>query len=231
MVDIVAAMDQPRTIPLDFARLPADDMRRRADDFLRTMQRRRSVREFSDAPIPLDVVRQAILAAGAAPSGAHMQPWTFVLVTDPAKKREIRLAAEAEERETYDHRMSDEWRAALAPLGTDWEKPFIERAPALVVVFRQDWGTHPDGARRKHYYVQESCGIAVGFLIAALHHAGLATLTHTPSPMGFLARILGRPDNERPYLLLPVGYPAEGCRVPDLARKDLGEILVEFAPD
>lgn len=230
MVDIVAPMDEHRTIPLDFARQPPDGMRSRADDFLRTMQRRRSVREFSSEPIPLDVVRAAILAAGTAPSGAHMQPWTFALVTDPAKKREIRIAAEAEERETYDHRMSDEWRAALAPLGTDWEKPFLELAPALIVVFRQDWGPIPDGARRKHYYVQESCGIAVGFLIAALHHAGLATLTHTPSPMGFLAKILGRPEHERPYLLLPVGYPADGCRVPDLERKPLADILVEIAP-
>lgn len=223
-------MEAPRTVPLDFARFGPDDMRRRADQFLQTMQRRRSVREFSDAPIPLDVVRAAILAAGTAPSGAHMQPWTFALVTDPALRREIRRAAEAEERETYDHRMSDEWRAALAPLGTDWEKPFLEHAPALIVAFRQDWGLQPDGARRKHYYVQESCGIAVGILIAALHHAGLATLTHTPSPMGFLARILGRPEHERPFLLLPVGYPADGCRVPDLERKPLGEILVEFAP-
>lgn len=223
-------MQAPRTIPLDFARADADAMRRRADDFLATMQRRRSVREFSAEPIPLDVVRTAILAAGTAPSGAHMQPWTFVLVTDPAKKREIRRAAEAEERETYDHRMSDEWRAALAPLGTTWEKPFLEHAPALIAVFRQDWGAQPDGARRKHYYVQESCGLAVGILIAALHHAGLATLTHTPSPMGFLARLLGRPDNERPFLLLPVGYPADGCRVPALERKPLAEILVEFAP-
>lgn len=205
-------------------------MRTRARELLRLAERRRSVREFSPEPIPLDVVRDAILTAGTAPSGAHMQPWTFALVTDPAKKREIRLAAEAEERDTYDHRMSDEWRSALAPLGTTWEKPFLEVAPALIVVFRQDWGVRPDGSRRKHYYVQESCGIAVGMLIAALHHAGLATLTHTPSPMGFLAKILGRPEHERPYLLLPVGYPAEGCRVPDLRRKSLAELLVEFAP-
>lgn len=205
-------------------------MRTRAREQLRLAERRRSVREFSPEPIPLDVVRDAILTAGTAPSGAHMQPWTFALVTDPAKKREIRLAAEAEERDTYDHRMSAEWRSALAPLGTTWEKPFLEVAPALIVVLRQDWGVRPDGSRRKHYYVQESCGIAVGMLIAALHHAGLATLTHTPSPMGFLAKLLGRPEHERPYLLLPVGYPAEGCRVPDLRRKPLAEILVEFAP-
>lgn len=221
---------EPRTRPLAFQRLPEPDMRRRADDFLRTMQARRSVREFSSEPIPLDLVRAAIRAAGTAPSGAHMQPWTFVLVTDPVVKREIRRAAEAEERETYEHRMSDEWRAALAPLGTTADKPFLEHAPALVVVFRQDWGRRDDGERRKHYYVQESVGIAVGFLIAALHHAGLATLTHTPSPMAFLASLLGRPDNERAFVLLPVGYPAPGCRVPDLGRKPLPEILVEFAP-
>jgi iodotyrosine deiodinase len=227
---VVGVTRPPVTVPLAFERLDEPTMCARAGAFLATMQRRRSVRAFLPDPIPLDVVRTAIAAAGTAPSGAHMQPWTFVLVTDPAKKREIRLAAEAEERETYDHRMGDEWRAALAPLGTTWHKPFLERAPALIVVFRQDWGVSPDGARRKHYYVQESVGIAAGILIAALNHAGLATLTHTPSPMAFLARILGRPDNERPYLLLPVGYPADGCRVPDLRRKPLADLLVEFAP-
>lgn len=221
--------DLPQTRPLAFARHPEADMRRRGDEFLACMSARRSVREFSPEPIPLEVVRAAIRAAGTAPSGAHMQPWTFALVTDPAKKREIRLAAEAEERETYDHRMSDEWRAALAPLGTTWEKPFLELAPALIVVFRQDWAPTEGGGRRKHYYVQESVGIAVGLLIAALHHAGLGTLTHTPSPMAFLARLLGRPEHERPFVLLPVGYPAPGCQVPDLERKPLAEILVEFA--
>jgi len=215
------------TIPLAFERLAVAEMQARAAAFLATMQRRRSVRAFSSDPIPLDVVRAAIQAAGTAPSGAHMQPWTFVLVTDPALKHEIQAAAEAEERETYDHRMSDEWRAALAPLGTDWHKPFLADAPALIVVFRQDHARLPDGARRKHYYVQESVGIALGFLIAALHHAGLATLTHTPSPMAFLAHLLGRPANEKPFILLPVGYPAADCEVPDLARKPLAEILVE----
>ncbi|MBK7829692.1 nitroreductase family protein [Nannocystis sp.] len=206
-------------------------MRARAAAFLATMDRRRSVRNFAADAVPLDVVRAAIQAAGTAPSGAHMQPWTFVLVTDPELKRQIRAAAEAEERETYEHRMSDEWRAALAPLGTDWHKPFLETAPALIVVFRQDYGVGPDGARRKHYYVQESCGIALGLLIAALHHAGLATLTHTPSPMGFLAELLGRPANERAFVLLPVGYPAADCEVPELARKPLAEILVEEPGD
>lgn len=215
------------TVPLGFERLDEATMRARAAAFLATMQRRRSVRSFAPDPIPLDVVRVAIAAAGTAPSGAHMQPWTFVLVTDPALKREIRAAAEAEERETYDHRMSDEWRAALAPLGTDWHKPFLEAAPALIVLFRQDFGRDPDGARRKHYYVQESCGIALGILISALHHAGLATLTHTPSPMAFLTALLGRPGNEKPFVLLPIGYPAADCEVPELTRKPLAELLIE----
>ena len=215
------------TIPLAFQRRDEPTMRADAAAFLATMQRRRSVRSFAPDPVPLDVVRTAIQAAGTAPSGAHMQPWTFVLVTAPALKRQIREAAEAEERETYEHRMSDEWRAALAPLGTDWHKPFLETAPALIVLFRQDHGVGPDGSRRKHYYVQESCGIALGLLIAALHHAGLATLTHTPSPMAFLARLLARPAHEKPFILLPVGYPAADCEVPELARKPLAEILVE----
>lgn len=217
----------PTTVPLGFERLDESTMRARVAAFLASMQRRRSVRAFAPDPIPLDVVRAAITAAGTAPSGAHMQPWTFVLVTDPRLKLQIREAAEAEERETYHHRMSDEWRAALAPLGTDWRKPFLETAPALIVLFRQDYGLHADGTRRKHYYVQESCGIALGFLIAALHVAGLATLTHTPSPMAFLARLLGRPAHEKPFILLPIGYPAADCEVPDLTRKPLAEIMVE----
>ena len=202
-------------------------MRERAHQFFELLNQRRSVREFSDEPIPLDVVRTAIHTAGTAPSGAHKQPWRFVLVTDREIKRAIRLAAEAEERETYDHRMSDEWRAALAPLGTDADKPYLDYVPAIIVVFRVDYDLAPDGERSKNYYVQESCGIALGMLIAALHNAGLATLTHTPSPMNFLAKILERPKNERAFMLLPVGYPAPGCRVPDLARKPLDEILIE----
>ena len=185
------------------------------------------MRSFSSEPIPDGVLDECLLAAGSAPSGANLQPWTFVVVRDPERKRRIRVAAEAEERRTYDERMTPEWRAALAPLGTDWRKPFLETAPALIVVFRQTWGRVEEG-RRTHYYTQESVGIATGFLIAALHHAGLATLTHTPSPMGFLAEICERPPNEKPYLLLPVGYPAPGCDVPDLARKSLGEIRVEL---
>ncbi len=215
------------TIPLAFERLDEAQMRANADAFFHSMARRRSVRQFSAEPIPLDVVRRCIHTAGQAPSGAHKQPWQFVLVSDPALKHEIRMAAEAEERETYDHRMSDEWRAALAPIGTNADKPFLTLCPALIVMFRCDYELRPDGERRKNYYVQESCGIALGLLIAALHQAGLATLTHTPSPMLFLAKLLERPANERPFILLPIGYPAADCRVPDFDRKPLAEILTE----
>ena len=216
------------TVPLDFQRLTPDEMRERAEHVYARMNARRSVRQFSSDPVPLDVVRRAVLAAGTAPSGAHKQPWRFVIVRDPELKSRIRAAAEAEERETYERRMSEEWRAALAPLGTDADKPYLEIVPLLIVMFRCDYELLPDGERRKNYYVQESCGIALGMLIAALHEVGLATLTHTPSPMNFLAQILERPKNERPFMLLPVGYPAPGCEVPDLARKPLDEILVEI---
>jgi nitroreductase len=216
-----------QTIPYVFERLDPETMRARAQELFQRLQSRRSCRFFSSDPVPLDVVRTAIHTASQAPSGAHKQPWTFVLVTSPDLKRQIRIAAEAEERETYEHRMSAEWRAALAPLGTGWEKPFLETAPALVVIFRQDWERTADGGRRKNYYVQESVGIAAGYLIAALHHAGLATLTHTPSPMGFLSEILERPANERPFLLVPVGWPSPDCVVPVLERKPLAQILVE----
>ncbi len=216
------------TVPLDYIARSEDEMRARAREFRELLDRRRSVREFSDRPVPLEVLRDAIRTAGTAPSGAHMQPWHFALVTDPSIKKQIREAAEAEERETYANRMSEEWRKALAPLGTDANKPFLETVPALIVVFRVDYAFDESGDRTKHYYVQESVGIATGMLIAALHNAGLATLTHTPSPMHFLGRILERPKNERAYLLLPVGYPAENCRVPDLARKPLDAICTEF---
>jgi nitroreductase len=192
------------------------------------MNRRRSIRSFSSDPIPLDIVRTAIRAAGTAPSGAHKQPWRFVMITDPAIKHEIRLAAEAEERETYEHRMSDEWRAALAPLGTDADKSYLDVVPVIIVMFRLDYDLRADGSRIKNYYVQESCGIALGMLIAALHEAGLASLTPPPSPMNFLAKILARPTNERPFMLLPVGYPRAACRVPHIARKPLDDILVEL---
>jgi nitroreductase len=199
-------------------------MRRRAHDFFALMDRRRSVREFSDRPIPEGVVEDCIRTAGTAPSGAHKQPWHFVAVRDPSLKREIRIAAEKEEREFYGGRAPDDWLTALEPLGTDASKPFLEIAPCLIVIFARRYGEDEAGSREKHYYVQESVGIATGFLIAALHSAGLVTLTHTPSPMGFLNSVLGRPKNERPFLLLVTGYPAEDARVPDLVRKPLEEI-------
>lgn len=219
--------DNDGLVPLNFERLQEATMRTRAQEFRSRMETRRSVRFFSDEPVPLDVVHEAIQTAGTAPSGAHKQPWQFVVVTDPAVKAEIRRAAELEEKETYAHRMSDEWREALRPIGTSWEKPFLEIVPVIVVVFRRDYDLADDGSRRKNYYVQESVGLATGMLIAALHNAGLATLTHTPSPMNFLSRILNRPRNEKPYLVLPVGYPREDCVVPDFDRKPLAQIMTE----
>jgi nitroreductase len=176
--------------------------------------------------VPYELVENAIATAGTAPSGAHQQPWTFVVVSDPDVKRRLRAAAEEEERRSYEGRMPADWLEALRPLGTDWRKPHVEDAPYVIVVFEQTYGIRPDGSKMKHYYVRESVGIAVGLLLASLHRAGLATLTHTPSPMGFLREILGRPANERAYVLVPVGYPAEGCEVPDLERKPLDAILV-----
>jgi iodotyrosine deiodinase len=217
---------EPRFVPLAFERLPADEQIERSRRFLARMRTRRTVRHFSREPVPFELVENAIATAGTAPSGAHQQPWTFVVVSDPETKRRVREAAEAEERRSYEGRMPDEWLEALRPLGTDWRKGHIEDAPHVVVVFEQAFGIRADGSRVKHYYVKESVGIAVGLLLASLHEAGLATLTHTPSPMGFLRRILGRPDNERPYVLVPVGYPQPDCAVPDLERKPLDEILV-----
>jgi nitroreductase len=219
-------------ITLDFARLSPDEQIARSRAFLERMRTRRSVRDFSPEPVPFELVENAVAAAATAPSGAHQQPWTFVVVSNPAIKRQIRLAAEAEEKESYERRMSAEWLEALAPLGTDWRKPHLEDAPYLIVVFRQAYGvvTGADGVptRIKHYYTEESVGIAVGVLLCSLHHAGLATLTHTPSPMGFLAEILQRPPNERAYVVIPVGYPAPGARVPDLRRKPVEEVLIRF---
>jgi nitroreductase len=191
-----------------------DEMRRRVVEFHAEIRRRRSVRDFSPRPVPRDIIEQAVRAAGTAPSGANMQPWHFVAVMDPELKRRIREGAEEEERAFYHGRAPREWLDALAPLGTDEHKPFLEIAPCVIVVFALSYGVLPDGRKVKNYYVQESVGIAVGLLIAALHHAGLATLTHTPSPMAFLNEILGRPANERPYLILITGYPAAGARVP-----------------
>jgi len=217
---------EPRFVPLGYERPRESEQLAASRAFLERMRRRRTVRHFSRDPVPFELVENAIATAGTAPSGAHQQPWTFVVVSDPALKRRIRIAAEEEERRSYESRMPDDWLEALRPLGTDWRKPHLEDAPYLVAVFEQAYGVDPDGSKVKHYYVRESVGIAVGLLLASLHEAGLATLTHTPSPMGFLREILERPENERPYVLVPVGYPADGCLVPDLERKPLGEILV-----
>jgi len=221
-----SAVEEPRFVELEFERISEDDQLARSREFLESMRRRRTVRDFSSEPVPYELVRNAIEVAATAPSGAHQQPWTFVVVSDPDVKRAIRRAAEEEERRSYESRMPDEWLEALRPLGTDWRKPHIEDAPLLVVVFEQAYGVTPDGTKVKHYYVRESVGIAVGLLLASLHQAGLASLTHTPSPMAFLREILGRPANERPYVLVPVGYPADGCSVPDLPRKPLDQVLI-----
>ncbi len=198
----------------------------RAQQFQALMQRRRSVRDFSDQPVPRSLIELAIQTASSAPSGAHRQPWRFVAVSSPETKRAIREAAEAEEQESYEGRMPEPWRAALAPLGTDWHKPFLETVPWLVVLFEETSGIDADGNPRKNYYVKESCGIAAGIFIAALHNMGLATLTHTPSPMKFLSRILGRPNNERPFIVFPVGFPTDDALVPDLQRKTLDEVAI-----
>lgn len=216
-------------VPLTFRRVPGDEQLRASRAFFERMRERRTVRAFSPEPVPYATIEWAIRTAGTAPSGANQQPWRFVVVTDPEIKRRIREAAEQEERENYERRFPQDWLEAIAPLGTDWHKEFLEIAPVLIVIFRIDYGL--EGKRKiKHYYVNESVGIATGFLLAALHLSGLATLTHTPSPMGFLARILDRPPNERPYLLIPAGYPAEGATVPEIAKKALEEILVRFPP-
>jgi nitroreductase len=218
---------EPRLVPLAHTP-PADDaeLLARARAFHALMDRRRTTRHFARTPVPREAVELAIRTAGTAPSGAHQQPWTFVAVGDPALKARIREAAEREERENYGGRMPAEWLEALAPFGTDASKPHLTDAPWVVVAFRQAHGVRPDGARRTHYYTHESVGIAVGLFVAAVHQMGLVTLTHTPNPMGFLGELLGRPDHERAFLVMPVGHPAEGARVPDLARKALGEIAV-----
>jgi len=214
------------TVPLEqYREYPVAEMRERLQAFYADVARRRSVREFSDRPVPRDLIETALAAASTAPSGANLQPWHFVVVSGPATKKRIREAAEAEEREFYAHRASAEWLAALEPLGTDDRKPFLETAPYLIAVFMQKYGELPDGRKVKHYYPAESTGLATGILITALHHAGLATLTHTPSPMKFLNEILERPKSERPFLLLVVGYPAPGATVPDISRKTLEDFV------
>ncbi|HUG41817.1 MAG TPA: nitroreductase family protein [Longimicrobiales bacterium] len=208
----------------EFRERPVAEMRRRAVEIAEELRGRRTVRDFAARPVPGDIIERCLWAAGSAPSGANMQPWHFVVVSDPAMKRRIREAAEAEERDFYRNRAPREWLDALAPLGTDENKPFLEAAPYLIAIFAERYGALPDGRRVKHYYVVESVGIATGMLIVALHHAGLATLTHTPSPMEFLNEILGRPANEKPFLLLVTGYPAPEARVPEITKKPLDEI-------
>jgi iodotyrosine deiodinase len=214
-------------VPYRPVRLPLEISLRCGRSFYKSMSARRSVRQFSDEPVPREAIEQAIAAAATAPSGAHCQPWKFVVIDEPTLKLRIRVAAEQEERRSYEGgRMSDEWREALAPLGTDWRKPYLETVPYLVIVFEETQGTFPDGRPRKHYYARESVGLACGLFIAALHQMGLCTLTHTPSPMGFLRDILGRPKTERPFILFPVGYPAADAVVPDLRRKSLSEVML-----
>lgn len=220
-------MVPPRMVPLTgYDALPPERMLEEAELFLARMRRRRTVRDFSDRPVPREVIERCLLAAGTAPNGANRQPWRFVAVGAPEIKRKIREAAEEEERAFYGGRAPKDWLEALAHLGTDEHKPFLERAPWLVVIFAESWEATPDGQHVKNYYVNESVGIATGILITALHHVGLATLTHTPSPMKFLNEVLGRPDNERPFLVLVVGYPAEGATVPDIRKKPLEEIAL-----
>lgn len=215
----------PQFIPhTQYQAYPIEEMQQRAADFYADIRRRRTVRDFLDRPVPRDVIENCLRAAGTAPSGANLQPWHFVVVSDPAVKRRIRTAAEAEEREFYERRAPQEWLEALAPLGTDPNKPFLETAPYLIAIFAQSYALREDGKRVKNYYVQESVGIATGILITALHHSGLATLTHTPSPMNFLNDILERPDNERPFLLLVVGFPTDDVTVPKISKKPLDEI-------
>lgn len=213
-------------IPLSqYREYPAGEMKQRAADFYAEMRRRRTVRDFSDRPVPREIIENCLLAAGTAPSGANLQPWHFVVVSDPGVKKKIREAAEAEEREFYGGRAPDEWLETLAPLGTDEHKPFLEIAPYLIVIFAQNYGLGPAGRKIKHYYVSESVGIATGILITAIHQAGLVSLTHTPSPMNFLGEILHRPPNERAFLILVVGYPAKKATVPAITKKILDEFV------
>ena len=222
-------MDKPGHLPYRQEHLPSSEVEARAQAIYENRSRRRSVRFFSDAPVSEATIDALIAAAGSAPSGANKQPWTFCAISDPSMKARIRKAAEEEEKAFYDGRAPQAWLEDLAPIGTDWEKPFLETAPWLIVVFKQVQDVRPNGEVRKNYYVSESVGIACGLLIAAIHEAGLVTLTHTPSPMNFLAEILNRPPHEKPFLLLPVGYPSEDATVPDISRKSLEEICVKFS--
>lgn len=224
------AMSTLRTVALEREQLADAEMLSRARAFHELMDRRRSVREFSDRPVPKALIDELVRTASTAPSGAHKQPWTFCAVNDAELKRRIREAAEEEERRNYGGRMSEAWLRDLEPLGTDADKPFLETAPWLVVVFKRAYEEGPEGEKRNNYYVTESVGLATGLFLTAAHQAGLATLTHTPSPMNFLAELLERPANERAFLLIPVGHPAEECRVPDLRRKPLDQVLVHYGP-
>ena len=218
-----------KMLPLaQYREYSVEEMRQRATAFAADLARRRTVRNYSDRPVPREIIEDCVRAAGTAPSGANFQPWHFVVVSDPDIKRKIREAAEEEERQFYQQRAPDDWLEALAPLGTDEHKPFLDVAPYLIAIFAETYALQDDGNKRKNYYVQESVGIATGMLITALHHAGLVTLTHTPSPMGFLRDILQRPAHERPFLLLVVGYPSPEAKVPDITKKSLDEIATFF---
>ncbi len=218
-------MKKPKFVPLaQYSEYPAGEMQERAADFYEEIKQRRTVRDFSEKPVPKEIIKKCLLAAGTAPSGANKQPWHFAVISDPEIKKKIREAAEKEEEAFYSGRAPDEWLEALAPLGTDASKPFLERAPYLIVIFAQSHEVSEDDKTVKNYYVQESVGIATGVLITAIHHAGLVSLTHTPSPMGFLNKILKRPANERAYLILVIGYPEENTKVPDIRKKSLNEI-------
>jgi nitroreductase len=222
-------MSKPNFIPLKkYKEYPAEEMLQRSKEFNELVQKRRTVREFSDRDVPEEIIKNCILAAGSAPSGANMQPWHFVVVSDPKIKKEIRIAAEKEEHEFYNNRAPKEWLDALNKLGTDEQKPFLEKAPYLIVVFEKKFEKLRDGTKVKQYYTKESVGLATGTLINALHYSGLVSLTHTPSPMNFLNKILKRPSNEKSYLILVVGYPAKNVKVPDIKRKDLNEIASFF---
>lgn len=213
---------------INFSKISTDEMNLRSKSLLHQIQQRRSVRDFSSQNVPIEVIKNCIKTAASAPSGANKQPWHFSLVQDKKIKKEIRVAAESEEKQFYEHRASKEWLEDLNQFGTDWKKPFLETAPFLIIIFSQVFEKNADGENRKNYYVNESVGIAAGFLLAALHNAGLVTLTHTPSPMNFLAKILKRPDNERAFLLIPVGYPSKNAKVPIISKKPFSKIYTKI---
>lgn len=227
MSDLIKMVDGYPFVAYSHESYPEDEMLFRSKVFYDWMNKRRTVRDFSDQPIPREVIENLVLTASTAPSGAHKQPWTFCIVRDPSIKSEIRKAAEQEEHQSYTNRMSEEWLEDLKPLQTDWRKPFLETAPYLIVVFKKAYDLLPDKTKKTNYYVNESVGLACGLLLAAIHHAGLVALTHTPSPMNFLTNLLHRPENERPFLLIPVGYPHPDTYVPKLERKSL-EQIAEF---